>query len=213
MKRLFLTIFAHLALAAEPILSPADIAALPPALRATARAAADGDAASMLLYANALAAGSDGLPADPAAAFAWRSRAADAGDVDALVSVGASFEAGEGVIADNARAFDFYKRAADKGNAVAQFNVALFHMNAWGGAHVDDRISFYYFTLAAAQGHPHAMSNLGFCYEHGRGTAEDAAAARRWYSSAVARAGEIGDEVLRKDALAAMESLGDDASL
>lgn len=73
-----------------------------------------------------------GVPADPATAFAWYCRAAEAGVARAQFNVAVMLDSGVGVVRDVARAATWYARAATHGHGRAQFNLAQLYASGEG---------------------------------------------------------------------------------
>ena len=72
-----------------------------------------------------------------------------------------AYELGEGVPKDAAQAVELYCTAARLGDAEAQFSLGWMYANARGVAR-DDALASYFFSLAARQGHEHALKMLQF---------------------------------------------------
>jgi hypothetical protein len=92
---------------------------------------------------------------EPQAPSAWLS------PTRVLVEQAIALEHGEGVARDQRRAGLLYCDAARAGDADAQFSLGWMYANGRGVPR-DDEIAAGLFTLAAAQGHPHAAQMLRF---------------------------------------------------
>ena len=78
-----------------------------------------------------------------------------------------------------------YKLAAEQGVAVAQLNLAKFHMQCRGGLAQDAGQAARLYRLAADQGLAEAQGRLGAMYAEGRGgLAQDDRQAANWYRKA-----------------------------
>lgn len=88
----------------------------------------------------------------------WEPLAA-AGDGDALIALAGLYRQGLGIRADLNRAIRLYRRAAQGGNPVAQVNLGEIHQLGLAGA-VDLRAAYFWYELAARQGHSWAIERL-----------------------------------------------------
>ena len=85
---------------------------------------------------------------------------AERGDADAMHAYAKCLQNGDGVGKSEDQSLVWFMKSAQLGNAKAQCAVGFFHYQ------VNDRESAKkQFKLAAAQGHPRAMCNLGQCYK------------------------------------------------
>jgi TPR repeat protein len=132
------------------------------------------------------------VKSDKKAAKIYR-RAAELGDVDAMVFLGEMYNEGLGVKLDKKKAARLYRAAADRGDAVAQIHLGTF-------LHSDENFeeAARYFALAADQGYTPGETNLGLCYEAGKGTEVDLGKARYWFERAAAKSFEPAIEALAR---------------
>jgi uncharacterized protein len=86
---------------------------------------------------------------------------------------------GEGVAEDEAEALALLRLAAAQNLDWAQVLFASCLSKDFGG-------TLRWYQLAAAQGHPLALRNVGNCYERGHGVPKNMAEAIRWYRRAQA---------------------------
>lgn len=96
---------------------------------------------------------------------------------------------GEGFLEDPVekdvnKAFHFCERAAAKGHALAQTNMGMMYLRAFGRVEQNGAMAAKYFRKAAEQGDCDAQFNLAWMYQRGRGVAKDKKAASFWYSRA-----------------------------
>ncbi|MDO8302455.1 MAG: tetratricopeptide repeat protein [Sedimentisphaerales bacterium] len=91
---------------------------------------------------------------------------------------------------DYAQAFAIYHAAATNGHhPLAQFSLAQFYQNGWGGV-VDQKLACSWFEQAAQSGVPAAQHMTGLCYEAGTHRPADPAVAAGWFQKA-AQAGHL----------------------
>ncbi len=127
----------------------------------------------------------------PASAPAGDWRAARDGTSEAAQwrRKGRAYFLGEGVAKDPEQALFWTRKAADAGLASAQFDMAVFHLQEYGGLRNDPVQVFNWMKKAAEGGIASAQDNVGLFYFQGAGTAKDYAEATRWFR----RAAEQGD--------------------
>lgn len=128
-----------------------------------------------------------GVPQDLAVAAQWFQLAAEQNFSEAQVLLAYCYEIGAGVPKNPAEVMNLMTRAAEAGNAEAQFNLAMNYSQGLYGAPKDERESFRWASLAAAQGYAQAERFLGACYEFGFGVPADDALASEWYQKAEAQ--------------------------
>jgi TPR repeat protein len=135
-------------------------------------------------------------------AVKWYQKAVAQGHAGAQLNLGQLYAKGEGVPRDAAKARQLIEAAARQGLAPAQRALAELQHGAqkppgddlWKQAKAryqgGDKAGAAQLVLKAAQaGHPEAMYEMGYLYEHGDGVAKNIKEAGRWY-----RAGaEAGD--------------------
>jgi TPR repeat protein len=137
-------------LAAVSVAQGAAIAgAIDPAVSAKASA---GDAPSMLLVAQAYAAGS-GVDQDDSIAADWYRKAAETGNVEAEIRIADFYRDGRGVTRDMAQAAVWYRRAADQGDSAAQATLGLLY-SVGLGVNRDYVEAYFWFDLAASATSP-----------------------------------------------------------
>ncbi|MFA5904142.1 MAG: tetratricopeptide repeat protein [Desulfobacula sp.] len=73
----------------------------------------------------------------------------------------------------------------------ADTELGLKYLNGSGGVVRDDREALRLFKLAADKGNSHAMNNIGYMYENGRGVSKDPGQAVIWYRKAADK-GHVG---------------------
>ena len=76
---------------------------------------------------------------------------------------------------------------AERGDADAQCYLAINYTYGWEGFEQNERSALHWFRLAAAQGHPDALYNLGFLHDVGDGVSQDPVEAQRLYTLAAAQ--------------------------
>ena len=107
-------------------------------------------------------------------------KALDGGVNKALCYLGKIYEDGIGVAVDTDKAFEYYKKASDL-NVLEAYpllgNLYVFH-EGYGS----EGEAFELFMKS--KNLPESKRLLGFCYENGIGTDEDAYKATEWYKSA-----------------------------
>ena len=117
-----------------------------------------------------------------AEAFRFYKRAAEQGLFKSQYSLAVCFEQGTGTEVNLAEAKRWYRKGVDRGEAESQNNLA--GLLDKEGSH---REAFELVKLSAQQGYNVGETNLGQCYEFGRGTSRNPEEARRWYASAAAK--------------------------
>lgn len=115
-------------------------------------------------------------------------RAADLDEVHALNEIGVRrLEAARKLPERDKRAatlmreaFGCFSRAATKTDSNAFYNLGLCYLYGWGNP-ADVALAMENFRLAAAQGHPKAMSRIGEMYRDGNGAEKDHIQAVRYF--------------------------------
>ena len=77
------------------------------------------------------------------------------------------------------------RKAAVKGDPEAQYEYGRRLLTGQKGAIHSSRLAFKWFSKAASNQHPKAMSAMGLCYERGLGVQRSVSKARSWYAAAV----------------------------
>jgi hypothetical protein len=119
----------------------------------------------------------EGVPQDYAEAARWWRLSAEQGLAGAQVLLGFAYRSGAGVERDDREAMRFFRSAAEQDDAVAQYMLGTAYAGGAEGVPPDDVLAFMWFDLAAAQGHPDAISAVDQL--SGRMTREQIAEARR----------------------------------
>ncbi len=124
-------------------------------------------------------------------AVSWLKKAGDNGMADSYEQIGCIFEAN---LKDLHTAFKWYECAAQNGSTAGQFQAGrlLFNGPIVGDGSfeiVDYDTAFKYYWDAAHGGNMDAMTDLGKCYEEGKGTDKNLDVAVKWY----VRAAELGE--------------------
>ncbi|KAJ1451165.1 hypothetical protein M885DRAFT_530461 [Pelagophyceae sp. CCMP2097] len=143
--------------------------------------------------------GADGVEQDAARAVKMYRAAALGGHARAEFLLGVCYYKGEGVERDADVATTWIRRAADRGLAEAQTNVGRLCQRGAPGSRSAARSyveAVEWFTLAAKQGEPNAVYNLGCCFENGLGVEADFDEALRLYKVAVERGCEDAQEAV-----------------
>lgn len=127
---------------------------------------------------------------DYAVARTYLGRAAAAGNREAEFLLAKMRLQGRGETAAPKAALADIQRLADEGQSTAMFYLG--HLHYWGsneapGIQKDAAKAFEYVRRAAEKGHPYAVVNLGYCYEHGIGTPVNYALAAKVYWQAFTR--------------------------
>jgi hypothetical protein len=124
-------------------------------------------------------------PAPGAGATAdWRTVRDTPGEAADWRRKGRAFASGEGVAKDPQQALFWTRKAAEAGLPSAQFDMASFHINSFGGLTADPAQIFTWMRKAAESGIPRAQDNVGLMYLQGDGVSKSAAEAARWFRRA-----------------------------
>ena len=99
------------------------------------------------------------------------------------------YEQGSGVEKSHEKALQFLQLSANNGNYSAQYELANLYNGGLGGMQADKARACDLYEKAAAQGHPKAMHNTGYCYQTGSGGKKDEQKAIMFYT----RAAEVGE--------------------
>lgn len=160
---------------------------LPQALRWLKRAA-DRDEPGAMAALGACALAGEGLRRDPERAFEWFEQAVAKGHTGAMIQLARLCRSGAGARKrDLKRATDLYRRAAEGGDAAAFFPYGEALLLGEGTPR-DYPAAFKWFSKAAKDEDPAAMSRLGLLYYEGRpGVPSDPAAGVAWLEKAAAR--------------------------
>jgi hypothetical protein len=102
-------------------------------------------------------------------------------------ALGRCYVGGLWVAKDEARGLALGRESEAAGSCFGQYVVASCYEFGYGGVAQDYAEAVRLYSLAAAQGHAVAQSNLGLMFENGRGVAQDYAEAVRLYSLAAAQ--------------------------
>jgi TPR repeat protein len=153
------------------------------------KAAAKGDAKSMMAIARAHSAGR-GAPQSDSLALEWYRKAAENGDVDGMLITGDYYLKGHGTAPDPAAAVGWYRKAAEKDNEIAFLYLGICHHEGLGVAR-DDAAAVGWYQKAVAKGPTRgrfdALYALGIHHEQGWGVPKsDAAALDAWRKAAAA---------------------------
>ncbi|KAI9337956.1 hypothetical protein BDR26DRAFT_863349 [Obelidium mucronatum] len=133
----------------------------------------------------------DGLSVrvDKAEGFRWYQRAVENGSLEGLVQIGLMFLKGDYVSQDYSKAIILFGQAAEKGSTKGKFHLALCHENGWGVTkNSATAVTMYQSLIAAANSDTKSQPvpiecyyRLGYCYEYGKGVAQDYEKAYRQY--------------------------------
>jgi len=143
-----------------------------------------GDVRSQVALGRIFADDSEGT-ADLVTARTWFERAAEAGDPDAQAWMGDCCRHGLTEEANPETAESWYRRAATGGHVGALIVLATALASLQGRTAEQECELFGLWLAAAASGHPRGQREAGRCYLEGKGCAQDATAAARWFQSAV----------------------------
>jgi len=172
------------------------------------RAAADGDALSVMWLARVYSTGRMTYPADRARAQALAEsvipaveQLAGQGQAEAEFLLGTAWAEGLAKPVDAVEAAYWYRRAADRGHVLARHNLGNIHFAGTGVAK-DPGLAAMWWRLAAEAGDAIPQHRLGTLLEQGQGVAQDMEEALFWYRNAAARG--------NRDAAAALLRLGAD---
>jgi len=170
------------------------------------RAAADGDALSVMWLARVYSTGRMTYPADKNRAQSLAQTVISAveqlagqGQAEAEFLLGTAWAEGLGKPVDAAEAAHWYRRAADRGHVLARHNLGNIHF-AGTGVPQDYELAAMWWRLAAEAGDAIPEYRLGTLLEQGLGVAQDPEEALLWYRNAAGRG--------NADAAAALLRLG-----
>jgi TPR repeat protein len=131
--------------------------------------------------------GRAGVAVDRKRGFKLAKAGAALGCAHSKGALGRCYLYGHGVADDEARGLALGRESAAAGSCFGQFVVGECYRYGWGGVAQDYAEAVRLYSLAAAQGHADAQSNLGYMFEYGRGVARDRAEAIRWFRLAAAQ--------------------------
>jgi hypothetical protein len=131
--------------------------------------------------------GRAGVAKDVKRAFALAAAGAALGCAHSKGALGCCYVFGFGVADDKVGGLALGRESAAAGSCFGQFVVGKCYDFGWGGVAQDDAEAVRLYSLAAAQGHAGAQTNLGYMFDLGRGVAQDYAEAMRLYSLAAAQ--------------------------
>jgi TPR repeat protein len=131
--------------------------------------------------------GRAGVAKDYRRAFAFASAGAALDCAHSKGALGLCYVYGHSIAQDFARGLALGRESAAAGSCFGQFVVGACYRNGCGGVAQDDAEAVRLYSLAAAQGHAYAQSDLGHMFETGQGVAQDYAEAVRLYSLAAAQ--------------------------
>ncbi len=132
----------------------------------------------------------EGVPKDPAKAYAWFSRAAELGSTRGLEMAGWHEISGDGTAFDPTKALESFRKATAAGSGYAAQQIGWMYEKG-KGVPQDDAQAVEWYRRAIQQGEMDACGSLGWLTETGRGTPKDlVAAAKLYYLGA-----EAGDSV------------------
>lgn len=104
------------------------------------------------------------MPIDLDAAAAWYTEASEKGYAKAQNNLGYLYFIGAvGGTPDYAAAIKWFTRAAEQGSAGAQNNLGICYESGKGVARSEES-AMHFYGAAAKQGHPSALSSLGYLY-------------------------------------------------
>jgi len=168
------------------------------------RAAADGDALSVMWLARVYSTGRMTYPADKARAIELASGVID--DIEAMAAadvaeaaflLGTAYAEGLGKSVDPTTAVIWYRRAAELGNTLAIHNVGNSYA-AGIGVPQNDAQAIEWWLQAANKGDAIPQLRLGEMFEQGRGIEKDLRQAMRWYGEAAQRGNRNAAEALSR---------------
>jgi TPR repeat protein len=143
--------------------------------------AASGDFLEQRFLGMCYANGWEGVAKDKVEAVKWFRKAAEQNYADAQCDLGDCYRDGEGVDKDIVEAEKWYSKAAAQGLGLAKQNL----QNVESLISEQQQAKYFEDTkVKAEQGDANAQSNLGFCYESGRGVEKNVAEAVKWYRKA-----------------------------
>jgi hypothetical protein len=131
--------------------------------------------------------GRPGLAKDEKRAFEFASAGAALGCAHSKGVLGFCYVFGHGVAEDEARGLALGRESEAAGSCFGQFVVGACYNVGCGGIAEDHAEAVRLYSLAAAQGHATAQTDLGVMFENGDGVAQDYAEAVRLYRLAAAQ--------------------------
>jgi len=131
--------------------------------------------------------GRPGVAVDEKRAFELASAGAALGCAHSKGALGHCYVWGYGVAEDEARGLALGRESAAAGSCFGQVVVGWCYDIGCGGVAKNYAEAVRLYSLAAAQGHAVAQSNLGTMFHEGHGVAQDTAEAIRWYRLAAAQ--------------------------
>ncbi|MDF2550167.1 MAG: Sel1 repeat protein [Chlamydiales bacterium] len=118
-----------------------------------------------------------GVEKNTQVAFELYLRAYRLGDLNSTFHLAVCYQTGEGVAQNDFEASILFKEIARRGDAASLTRLALFYQGQIEQGHflpgINEALVFRLFCLAAKEGDPEALLNLGFCYEKGLGVSLD----------------------------------------
>jgi localization factor PodJL len=213
-------------LAAMNFTKPAEVAAIPPALKladdkpaqdlpviaegpvklelppeaigplALRQAAANGDARAQFEIAAIYTEGR-AVKQDYAQALIWYERSAAQGFAPAQYRLGNLYEGGKGTQKNLEQARLWYQRAAEAGNRMSMHNLAALYAGGSLGKQ-EFASAAQWFEQAAMRGMTDSQFNLGMLYARGLGVTQDMEASFKWFSLA-AKSGDADAAKARDD--------------
>ncbi len=132
-----------------------------------------------------------GVTVSPGGAVKWYRLGADKGHPEAMSNLGRLYENGAGVEENTTKAILWYEKAAAKGSSSAMNNLGLINESR-----NNDKIAVQWYRKATKKGHAGALANLGYCYETGRGVAQDLTKAVKYYRNAANQGNRFAKDAL-----------------
>lgn len=123
-------------------------------------------------------------PAKPTDVIDQLRERAMGGDAVAQLELVMRLEYGQGCAANPEEARRWLGLAAQQGMKEAQFRLADHYLRGEAGYEYDPDEAFAWMSRSAEQGYDSAEFTLGWCFEHGIGTAQDLRLATTWYQKA-----------------------------
>lgn len=115
-----------------------------------------------------------GVPQNYRRALALYLQAAKAGDPQAQYIAGGMYFKGLGTVVDYTRAFELLYKAANNGDSTVESQKVLAQSFILGrGVPPNIEEALHWYTLAAEQGDPEALNEMGFIYFTGNGVEQD----------------------------------------
>ena len=114
-------------------------------------------------------------------AFGYWTRAAELGDIDAHYQLSVMYQCGHGVARDKEKEVHHLEKAAIAGYPAAIYNLGIIEIEK--SSQYDRAVK--YFTIAANLGHNDSLAAIKKCYQNGKVSKDDFAAALRAHKAAV----------------------------